>query len=145
MTDLHLERDLNISAAQLWPLIATPAGLLQWWGPEGMTVPDHALEFTRPGPWHSVMQNAEGQRFKVTGEVTQVVPGQSVTLTWAWHDENDTRGHESIVRFQIEPLAANRCKFSLNHTGLADAESATNHDGGWTSSLSKLERLAKTT
>ena len=38
-----------------------------WWGPEGMSLPDEALDFSRPGPWHSVIMNADGKRFKVSG------------------------------------------------------------------------------
>ena len=59
-----------------------------WWGPEGMSLPDEALDFSRPGPWHSVMMNADGKRFKVSGEVTEVTPPHAVEFTWGWHDDH---------------------------------------------------------
>ena len=46
--------------------------VLDWWGPEGMSLSDESLDFTREGPWHSVMLNADGRRFKVSGQVTEV-------------------------------------------------------------------------
>ena len=60
-----------------------------WWGPEGMSLPDEALDFSREGPWHSVMMNADGKRFKVSGRVTEVAPPHAVEFTWGWHDENN--------------------------------------------------------
>jgi uncharacterized protein YndB with AHSA1/START domain len=90
----------------------------------------------------SVMINAEGGRYKVSGEVIQVDPPRSVEFTWGWHDENDARGHESQVRFEVEPNGSGGTLFRLIHSGLADDESAANHNEGWTSCLRKLERLA---
>ena len=52
-------------------------------GPRGMHVPEHNLDFSRTGPWYSVMQNAEGQTYKVSGHVTHVDPPNSVGFTWA--------------------------------------------------------------
>ncbi len=140
MADLRLERDLDVTLDRLWEFISTPEGLIQWWGPEGLTVPDHNLDFTRLGPWHSVMVGAEGQRYKVSGQVTHVRPKTSVGFTWAWHDEADRRGPESHVTLALEPLAGDRTRLVLDHVDLPDAEAAQRHEEGWTSCLKKLER-----
>jgi len=87
------------------------------------------------------MTNAEGDRYKVTGEVLALDPPNSVEFTWGWHDENDNRGHESRVRFEVTPDGVEGSLFKLQHTGLPDDEAATNHNTGWTSSLRKLENL----
>lgn len=140
MPDLHLERDFDVTPAELWALVTTPAGLLQWWGPEGTTVPEHALDFTKTGPWHSVMLGGEGQRYKVSGQVTKITPMEAVSFTWAWHDDADQRGHESHVTLQLQPLGATRARLILSHVDLVDDESLQNHQMGWTSSLRKLTR-----
>ena len=88
------------------------------------------------------MMNADGQRYKVTGEVVTVDPPNAVEFTWAWHDDNDTRGHESRVRFEVHPNGSGGTVFRMIHSGLVDEESAQNHDMGWVSSLRKLERMA---
>jgi len=139
MPDLHLQRDLPIAVADLWRFITTPEGLLSWWGPEGMTVPEHALDFTRTGPWFSVMVGSAGQRHKVSGEVTSVRDGQSVGFTWAWHDEADQRGPESHVTLSIAPLGVGRSRLTLNHVDLPEGAGDA-HEEGWTSCLRKLER-----
>lgn len=142
MTDLRFERDFSADAETVFAFVTQTENLLKWWGPEGMTVPEHDLDFTRPGPWSSVMMSADGQRYKVTGEVIDVDPPKSVEFTWGWHDENDHRAHDSLVRFEIHPAGTGKTRFVLIHSGLADEESAKNHEMGWTSSLRKLERLA---
>ncbi|MCB2134928.1 MAG: SRPBCC domain-containing protein [Rhodobacteraceae bacterium] len=141
MPDLRFERDLDISAPDLWDFITTTEGLLKWWGPEGVTVPEYDMDFTRTGPWYSVMVGGSGQRYKVSGMVTDVRPKRSVSYTWAWHDEADKRGTESRVRMSVSELGADRSRFVLEHLGLADSEAAGKHDEGWTSCLKKMESV----
>lgn len=138
MADLRLERDFSVSPETLFAWISDGARLLQWWGPEGMHVPEHDLDFSRTGPWFSVMENDEGQRFKVSGHVTHVKPPVSVGFTWAWHDENDKRGDESHVTFTVEATDGG-ARLVLDHRDLGDDEIGRSHERGWTSSLRKLE------
>lgn len=142
MTDLTLTRDFAADPQTVFDFISRPENVLQWWGPEGMTCPEHSLNFGQTGPWSSVMLSPEGNRFKVTGEVDHVDPPNSIEMTWAWHDDQDARGHESRVRFELRPNGSGGTEFRLIHTGLADDESAKNHNMGWTSSLRKLEAMA---
>lgn len=138
MADLRLEREFPTNPDNLFAWISDGARLLQWWGPEGMHVPEHDLDFSRLGPWYSVMVNAEGQRYKVSGQVTHVDPPNSVGFTWGWHDDQDQRGAESHVTLTVEPLG-DGARLILDHRDLGDDEIAANHESGWTSSLRKLE------
>jgi len=140
MSRLTLERRFKADPDTVFAFVSRPENLVKWWGPEGVTLPEYSLDFTRPGPWSSVMLN-DGRRLKVTGEVVRVEPPRIVEFTWAWHDENDRRGHESRVRFTVTPDGAGTL-FTLVHSGLQDEERMRNHVIGWTSSLAKLERLA---
>ena len=142
MSDLTIERNFEADPETVFAFVTQTNHLLKWWGPEGMNVPEHELDFTSPGPWSSVMANADGGKYKVTGEVLNIDAPKSVEFTWAWHDENDDRGHESQVRFEVEGNGSGGTLFRLIHSGLADDESAENHNQGWTSSLRKLERMA---
>ena len=142
MSILKIERQFPVDPAKVFAFVTQTENLLKWWGPEGMHVPEHKLSFAEPGPWMSVMANNEGGRYKVSGEVLSVDPPNFVELSWAWHDENDERGHESKVRFEVQPDDNGGTKFTLTHTNLADDESVANHNQGWTSSLVKLEQLA---
>jgi uncharacterized protein YndB with AHSA1/START domain len=142
MADLKLERDFPVSPEDLFAWISDGGRLLQWWGPEGMHVPEHNLDFSRTGPWYSVMENGESQQYKVSGHVTHVDPPNSVGFTWGWHDDQDQRGAESHVTFTVTATGTGS-RLVLDHRELADAEAAANHNQGWTSSLRKLEAKCK--
>jgi len=141
MAILKMERDFDASPKRVFEMVSTQAGLLQWWGPEGMSLPDHELDFSRIGPWFSVMANAEGQKFKVSGVVTQYEPPNSVGFTWGWHDDADVRGEESHVTFTVRALAGGGARLVLEQVDLPSDEQLKNHRGGWTSSLRKLEAI----
>lgn len=142
MTELKIERHLTADPDTVFAFVTQSEHLLKWWGPEGVTIAEGRLDFTTTGPWSSVMVNAEGTRYKVTGEVLKVEAPNAIELSWGWHDENDQRGHESHVRFEVDGDGKGGSVFRLIHSGLADDDSAANHDVGWTSSLVKLERMA---
>lgn len=141
MSTLTMERRFAAPPATVFEYLTRPEHIAKWWGPEGMTCPVLEMDLTRPGPWVSEMMNADGARYKASGEVVAVNMPHIVEFTWAWHDETDARGHNSTVRFAVEDDGAGGALFTLTHSGLADEESAENHKGGWTSSLHKLERL----
>lgn len=142
MADLKLEREFPVSPDVLFEWISDGARLLQWWGPEGVHVPEHDLDFSRIGPWYSVMKNDDGQTFKVSGHVTHVDPPNSVGFTWAWHDDQDQRGAESHVTLSVTSNGSGS-RLVVDHRELADADAAANHEQGWTSSLRKLEAQCK--
>mgnify|MGYP000005426887 FL=1 len=137
MTDLRLERDFSVTPDRLFKWISTPEKLLKWWGPEGMDVPVHELDFSRTGPWFSIMRNGEGQQFKVSGHVTHVDAPISVGFTWGWHDENDQRDSESHVTFTVVANDSG-ARLVIDHRELGDDDISARHEQGWTSSLRKL-------
>ena len=141
MNELRIAMTFAAPVELVFAYLTERRRVLDWWGPESMSLPEENLDFTRPGPWHSVMMNAEGKRFKVSGEVTRVSPPTHVEFTWGWHDETDARGPESRVAIELRPAAGGATEFVLSHTGLPDETSQANHRLGWTSALEKLERL----
>lgn len=142
MKPLVIIKNFPIDPETVYGFITRPEHLKKWWGPENMTCPEFELDLTQSGAWVTVMENADGQKFKVSGVVKNISPPRYVEFTWAWHDDRDQRGHESVVRMEVKGDGDGGTEFTLTHTGLADDESAKNHNQGWTSSLRKLEALA---
>lgn len=142
MSTLKLEREFTADPETVFAFVTKAENVAQWWGPEGLGLKEAALDLTQQGPWTSTLINAEGGLHKMSGIVTAIDPPNSVEFTWGWHDENDARGHESRVRFEVKPNGSGGTLFSLIHEGLADEASAENHSKGWTSTLKKLERMA---
>lgn len=140
MADLKMEREFAVTPETLFAWISDGEKLLQWWGPEEMYIPEHNLDFTRSGPWYSVMLSEEGQKFKVSGHVTHIDPPKSVGFTWGWHDEDDQRGAESHVTLTVETCPKG-ARLVIDHRDLGDDEISASHERGWASTLRKLEAL----
>lgn len=143
-TDLEIVRDYNVTLDRLWAAISDPAELVQWFGPEGVDIVTCDLSFDQTGSWFCHMVGREsGDSFKVSGTVTHARPPAdgregSVGLTWGWHDENDRRGHESHVIFEVSPHGG-KARLRLIHRDLPDVETAQKHTQGWLSSLTCLD------
>lgn len=140
MSDVVMERMLPAAAERVFDFVTLRPLVLGWWGPEGGTVHDDQLDLSRPGPWHSVFENAEGRRYKVSGQVTRVERPSLVAFTWGWHDDSDRRGRETHVTIEIIAAGPALSRLVLRHVGLPD-DGAQAHRRGWSGSLAKLERL----
>lgn len=143
MTDIVIKRVFRAGLDHVFDYISKPDQVLQWWGPEGLTVPVSKLDFRLPGPWMSEMHAPDGRVFKMSGQVTSVDPPKSVGFTFAWHDDSDERGHESYVLIELE-ATGDMTHFKLTHSGFADQASADSHAEGWASTLGKLEKIIPT-
>ncbi len=141
MTVLKIERAFPAPPEKLFAFITRTEHLLKWWGPEGVSMKEHNLDLSRPGPWSSTLVNSQGALHKMSGEVVAVDPPNSVEFTWGWHDGEDRRGHETRVLFEVRPDGNGGTVFLLTHSSLKDDEAAANHKLGWTSSLRKLEQF----
>jgi len=138
-TSLQLSRSFHVSPERLYEWVTQADKLMQWWGPEGIDVIESALDLTRTGAYFAKMQDADGQIYHLSGQVTHVTQPRSVGFTWAWHDEAGVRGAESHVTFTIE-AEGDGARLVIDHRDLPDAEITRNHEKGWSSTLDKLTR-----
>ncbi|MEH6404782.1 MAG: SRPBCC domain-containing protein [Sneathiella sp.] len=140
MSVLKIERTFTLDPTSVFSYLTKTENLLKWWGPEGMNMKEHSLDLSKPGAWSSTLVNAEGGLHKMSGHVVTIDPPNSVEFTWGWHNDEDVRGIETVVRFEVSENRAGGTDFLLIHSGLTNEESAENHGKGWSSSLRKLER-----
>ena len=141
--ELEFIRDYNVTVDRLWQAITVPDQILQWFGPEGVRIETCRMDLRRTGPWMCDMVGKEsGDHFKVSGQITHVRPPEggegSVGMTWAWHGEDDKRGSESHVMFEVSPNGKG-ARFRLIHRDLDSTEAAQGHSRGWISTLAKLD------
>lgn len=138
MTELRIERTYPISPEELFAFVTEPGRLVQWWGPEGMTIDDVRLDMRQPGPWSLVLVGPDGSRFAMRGNVTAVEPPRAVAFTMNVPGE-DALG-DSTVRFEIAPDGSGGSRFTLIQLGITD-EMAEMGKRGWGRTLQRLEAL----
>jgi uncharacterized protein YndB with AHSA1/START domain len=141
--DLNFVREYPVTLDRLWRAVTEPVQLIQWFGPEGVYIETAQLDFTRKGPWMCRMLGKEsGHVYKVSGQVTSIRPPANgkatVGFTWAWHDDDDQRGHESHVTFEVEQTGKG-ARLTLIHLALDSVDAAQGHSRGWLSTFAKLD------
>lgn len=141
MSNVVIERHFKQSRDVVFSFLSQSDLILKWWGHEGMTIPDHSINFGELGPWHAKMIGGDGQKYHMSGEVTDVNEPNSIEFSWGWNDENGNRGKESYVRFEVSVSDQGGTNFKLSHRALENDESAKNHTMGWTTSIDRLEKL----
>lgn len=142
MTDVvTLDRVFPASASRVFEMVTQPRNMVRWWGYDDMTVPEHNLDFTRPGAWHSVLVSPDGTKRMVSGQVLEVDPPKFVAFTWGWHDggPGGPRGNETRVTIDISAEGDDRARMILRHFDLGSDSARAGHTKGWLSIFDKLE------
>jgi uncharacterized protein YndB with AHSA1/START domain len=137
--ELHLERLIAASPDELFRLWTTPELLVTWWGPEGVDIPEHALDIRPGGAWRTTMRQPNGTRHTVSGTYLEIDPPRRLAFTWAWEDIAGQRGHETVVDVRFE-TAPGGTRLVLRQARFLDEESRNRHQNGWSSSFDCLAR-----
>ena len=139
MGELRMERHFAVPPEKVFAFVTETQNLIQWWGPEGMDVPEQELDLTRPGPWSVIFADPAGRgRYAMNGLVRAVDPPRVVEFTMNVPGTDPTV--YSTVRFEIRPDGAGGCHFALIQTGITD-EMIAMGQRGWAKTLDRLDRL----
>ena len=77
----------------------------------------------------------------MSGVYNTIDPPRRLVFTWAWDDDDGVRGHETQVTVPLEPTPGGT-RLRLVQEDFQNREVRDLHNGGWSSSLNKLQRLA---
>ena len=81
---LVVERTLAASPDKVFDAWVNPEILVQWWGPEGMSIPQHSLDLREGGAWEATMRNNDGGEVVVSGVYKVIDRPNRLVFTWAW-------------------------------------------------------------
>lgn len=135
---LRFERVFKVSPQRLYDAWTKPEELIQWWGPETVTICDYSMDVSPGGFWTTTMLSPEGQKFIVQGEYTRLEPPHRLGFTWAWLGE-DGPGHKTEVDIRFEALDDGGTRMFFEQQVFADQEDRDNHGQGWESSMKCLD------
>ena len=135
---LTLEHVFKAPQNEVFRAWTDPALVMQWWGPEGFSAPEAALDVRAGGAWRIRMVGPQGDHV-VSGVYREVTPPRGLVMTWAWQEQGG-RGHETIVDVTFEP-AGPWTRVKLVQRLFETPEQASNHGWGWKGSFADLDRL----
>jgi len=137
---LKLERLIPGKPEAVFDAWTKPERLVEWWGPEGFTCPEHALDVRVGGAWRTVMRSPDGGNHICSGIYREIERPRRLAFTWAWDQEDGSRGHETVVTVEFSARDGGTL-VCLTQATFADTQHRDNHEKGWASSFNDLERL----
>jgi uncharacterized protein YndB with AHSA1/START domain len=138
---LEMERLIAAPPERVFEYWTEPELVAKWFGPGDFDVPSSQLDLRRGGKWRTTIRSPEGKLRSVSGVYSAIEPPRRLVFTWAWDDDDGVRGHETQVTVTLEPTPGGT-RLRLVQEDSQSREVRDRHNGGWASSLSKLQQLA---
>lgn len=138
-TILTIERELNASPARVYEAWTNPQILQKWWGPVGVTIPELTLDVRENGEWTTTFHSEKMGNRVVSGKYITLEPPKRLVFTWGWTNDGK-RGHETLVEILLTAQGDNTL-MTLTQKTFMQTEHRDNHNHGWTSSFTKLDKL----
>jgi len=139
---LELTRVMPADRETIFAAFTDPGELVQWWGPEGFSIPSADFD-PRPGSEYCIeMQPPEGDLFFLRGEVREADAPARLAYTFVW-DPPDPDDVETLVELDFVEQG------DMTEIGFRQGAFATDarmqlHRDGWTDTFNKLERYLRT-
>jgi uncharacterized protein YndB with AHSA1/START domain len=138
---LEIERLIPAPPERVFEYWTEPELLAQWFGPEGCDIPTRSLDVRPGGKWRTIIRSPDGKLRTVSGVYNTIERPRRLVFTWGWDDEDGVRGHETEVTVTLEPTPGGT-RLKLVQQDFENSEVRNLHNGGWSSSFNKLQKIA---
>lgn len=134
---LEIIRVFKTTPERLYDAWTVPEQIVQWFGPEGVTIGEHSFETRENGNWRAEFLGDMQGRVVATGTYKVLDRPNRIVTSWCWEFDG-VKGETTELEISF---AATRdgTRLTLLHSKFADAETRDKHHGGWTSSTTCLE------
>jgi uncharacterized protein YndB with AHSA1/START domain len=131
-----LTRRYNAPPAQVYAAWTEPEMIVRWFGASSARADTikATTDVRTGGRFVFSFTQGSGERFEASGVYKEVVPGQKLVFSWAWHS---TPERESQVTVITRPDGTGTL-MTLKHEQLFDQAAADNHKRGWTQMLETI-------
>ncbi len=139
---LHITRQFKAPRDRVFAAFTSAEMLALWMGPGPCAVSKATVDLRVGGAYRFIIDNPEGQMC-VGGTYREIKAPEKLVFTWAWEDDDDWEGVESVV--SIEFLAHGvETEMRFTQTGFPSPESSGRHEHGWGGSFDKLDGVLAT-
>jgi uncharacterized protein YndB with AHSA1/START domain len=136
---LVVERVFKASPDRVFQAWTDPEVLIRWWGPEGHSTPEYALDVREGGAWRTVMRSPGGGAHICSGVYREISPPNRLVMTWAWEQPDGQRGHETVIELTFQ-RAGEGTRMRLVQSVFDSRDQRDGHGMGWNSSFDDLEK-----
>ena len=141
---LVLDRIICAPRHRVWATWTDPDLLHRWSCPEGMHIPDAAVDFRVGGSWEIVMvfDHDPIDRHVAFGTYLEITPPERIVQEHQWRRPDGGASPRTVVTvlFQEE---GEHTRLTLTQTGFDSAGARDGHGEGWASTLDRLAVLAE--
>lgn len=137
---LFIQREFKATPERVYEAWTDPAILARWFGPEGSTIPECDMDVRPGGHWRALMLHADGRSNEVSGVYLSLDRPDALKLTWAWTQDDGSRGHETEIDLQFI-AEGGRTRMRMTQRVFADKGMRDAHEGGWISSFRCLDQV----
>jgi uncharacterized protein YndB with AHSA1/START domain len=150
--EVTFDRILDAPLTRVWQTWTDPETLKQWWGPNGVSIPECEVELRVGGKFYIVMEAGEamgpykGTRWPMLAKFTVVEPNSKLIYTArAWTEGQDQETQIDQVTELIFAEQAGKTnlkiKAAIIKTGPAAGMAVQGMQAGFTQQLEKLDKF----
>src|SRR6185437_2056052 len=103
-------------------------------GPPGDPMKSMRNDLRVGGMWRNVMRY-DGKDMPQSGVYREVRAPEILSFTFAWEQEDGSRGPETLVTVTLEEIAPNKTRLTLQQGVFPATQSRDGHRGGWNRAL----------
>ena len=135
--ELTLTRLFDAPRALVFKAWTMPEHLARWWGPHGFTVFECEMDLRVGGGWYIRMGSAPNQMARQRGVIRELVAPERLVFTYAFEDENGTRGHETLVTVTFAEEAG-KTRLTVHQAIFESDWTCKDHVRGWGETLERF-------
>jgi len=141
LSNVTIVRCIAARPAIVFEALATPEGLMSWWGPDDLPVVAATADLRVRGRFQVRFRTADGLEHECAGQFLEIVRPERIVMSWQWISGGEPREREAVSRLELHLRAIETgTELTLVHAALHDEASARNHEWGWNGALDKLLR-----
>ena len=137
-TSLRLTRMIQADPTKVFEAWTDPKQLNLWSAPEPMDV-EAEVDLRVGGRYRILMKGTDGGVFTAVGEYREIDPPNRLSYTWKW-EETGNDYYDTLVTVEFHDREG-ATEVVLIHDLFPDAEITGKHNEGWTSCLTRLEKV----
>ena len=135
-TDVKLSRDINAPVARVFALWTDRAAMMRWFGMDGFTNLDCAVDPRPGGAWHMESRTPDGHVVRMEGSFLAIEANARIVQDWTHISPDGTRSNTTEVEITFTEISSGT-RVTVHHRKIQDTPEL--FELGWTQSFRRIE------